>query len=92
MAKHDPDSLAGTRILTETDAAPALPYVTGTGTSSEDHKRLRGALTRALADPDLTVARQALLIKGFADLQLDDYGVMLRMEEDAAAAGYGALN
>ena len=42
--------------------------------------------------PDLTAARQALLIKGFADLELDDYGVMLRMEDDAATAGYGVLN
>jgi len=92
MAKHDPDSVAGTRILMETDAAPALPYVTGAATSSDDHKRLRGALDRALANPDLTAAREALLLKGFADLKLDDYGVMLRMEDHAATAGYGVLN
>ena len=48
-------------------------------------------LNQALADPELTAAREALLIKGFADLELDDYGVMLQMEDDAETAGYGVL-
>ncbi len=50
-----------------------------------------GGRTKYQGIPDLTAARQALLIKGFADLELDDYGVMLRMEDDAATAGYGVL-
>ena len=31
------------------------------------------------------------MINGFADLALDDYGVMLDMETGAAAAGYASL-
>ena len=91
MAKHDPASVAGTRVLMETNAAPALPCVTGAETSSDDQKRLRGALNRAVTDLDLTAAQQALLVKGFADLELDDYGVKLRMEDNATTAGYGVL-
>ena len=91
MARHDPDSVNGTRVLAQTRAAPALPYVTGAGTAADDCKRLRAALDRAVADPDLTVARDALMIRGFADLSLADYEIMLKMEADAAAAGYAQL-
>ncbi len=91
MARHEPTSLAGTRVLCETDSAGALPYVTSTATASDDVRRLRAALDRALADPDLAASRDAILIKGFGDLYLDDYGVMLDMETRAAAVGYPKL-
>ncbi|MDA1098886.1 MAG: PhnD/SsuA/transferrin family substrate-binding protein [Proteobacteria bacterium] len=91
MLRHDPASVAGTRVLAQTRAAPALPYVTGAGTSSDDWTRLRAAVDRALADPALTTARDALMIQGFADLSLPDYGIMLEMEAEAAAAGYAEL-
>ena len=91
MTRHEPHALAGTRVLMETDAAPALPYVTGAGTSSLDRQRLRAALFRAIADPDLAAVRTALLIKGFADQSLEDYGVMLEMEAGAVATGYSKL-
>lgn len=91
MARHDPASVAGTRVLVQTQAAPALPYVTGSRTAPDDWTRLRAALDRALADPDLAPARDALMIQGFADLSLADYGIMLEMEAGAAAAGYAQL-
>jgi ABC-type phosphate/phosphonate transport system substrate-binding protein len=91
MARHEPESLAGTRVLCQTDSAPALPYVTGIATATDDQRRLRSALHNALADPDLAAARADLMINGFADLALDDYGVMLDMETGAAAAGYASL-
>ena len=91
MARHDPSSVEGTRILAQTQAAPALPYVTGKQTIGRERKRLRAALDRAMADPDLDEVRDALMIKGFADLTLRDYGVMLEMETGAAAAGYPIL-
>ncbi len=91
MARHDPDSVAGTRVLGETQSAPALPYVTGAGVGKDDWKRLRAALDRAIADPDLAPARDDLMIQGFADLSLRDYSIMLEMEAGAAAAGYAQL-
>jgi ABC-type phosphate/phosphonate transport system substrate-binding protein len=92
MARHDPSSVEGTRVLAQTQAAPALPYVTGKQTIGRERKRLRAALDRAMADPDLAEARDALMIKGFADLALRDYQVMLEMEKAAAEAGYPDLN
>jgi ABC-type phosphate/phosphonate transport system substrate-binding protein len=91
MARHDPASVAGTRILAQTQAAPALPYVTGMQTSTADWTRLRAALDRALADPDLASVRDDLMIQGFADLSLSDYHIMLEMEAGAEAAGYAQL-
>ncbi len=91
MARHDPASVAGTRVLAQTQAAPALPYVTGAGTTTDDWTRLRAALDRALADPDLAPVRADLMILGFADLSLGDYGIMLEMETGAEAAGYAQL-
>jgi len=74
-----------------TDAAPALPYVTGAATPPDDWTRLRAALDRVMADPDLAMVRGDLMIEGFADLSLDDYHVMLEMEAGAAAKGYPTL-
>mgnify|MGYP001234520891 CR=1 FL=1 len=91
IARHEPAALAGTRVLAQTQAAPALPYVTGIRTSEADWRRLRAALDRALADPDLASVRDALMIEGFADLPLSDYHIMLEMEAGAEAAGYAQL-
>jgi ABC-type phosphate/phosphonate transport system substrate-binding protein len=91
MSRHDPDSVAGTHVLAQTQAAPALPYVTAKHTNQTDRARLRAALNRALEDPDLADARDALMIKGFADPTLADYKIMLEMEAGAAAAGYPVL-
>jgi hypothetical protein len=55
-----------------------LPYVTGRQTPPEDQVRLRTALDRALTDPNLAAARDALMIQGFADLSLSDYRVCWR--------------
>ncbi|MDP6829889.1 MAG: PhnD/SsuA/transferrin family substrate-binding protein [Alphaproteobacteria bacterium] len=91
MSRHDPDSVASTRVLAQTQAAPALPYVTGKHTSRADHARLRAALNRALEDAELAEARDVLMIKGFADPTLNDYKIMLEMEVGAAKAGYPRL-
>ena len=90
-ARHDPASLAGTRVLAETEAAPLLPYVTSSHTDLDRRARLRAALYRAVNDPDLAEVRAALLIGGFADRQLADYAVMLEMEAEAVAQGYATL-
>ena len=80
MARHDPASVAGTRVLAQIHAALALPYVTGRQTALEDQVRLRTALGRAATDRDLAPARDALMIQGFAVLSLPDHHVLLEME------------
>ena len=65
-------------VLAQTQAAQALPYVTGRQTPPEDQVRLRTALDRALTDPNLAASRDALMIQGFANLSLSDYHVCWR--------------
>ena len=58
------DELAGTRILDRSPLQPALPFITGAATTTDELARIRGALFAALADPDLAAARAALLLTG----------------------------
>ena len=88
IARHRPGALVGTRVLCRTAPAPGLPYVTSDAVDGEQLRRLRGGLARALADPALAPAREALLLTGIATLPLADYDRIIEMENDALAAGY----
>ncbi len=92
MARHEPDSVAAVRILTETQSAPSLPYVTRHSASSDLSLRLVSALNRAAEDPDLASVRDDLLIDSFAVLPLADYDIMMDMENEAVAMGYPVLS
>lgn len=59
-----PDELAGTRILDRSPLQPALPFITGGATTTDELTRIRSALFAALADPNLAAARAALLLTG----------------------------
>jgi ABC-type phosphate/phosphonate transport system substrate-binding protein len=86
-----PDSLAGLRILGRTASVPGLPYVTRAGAGDELVQRLRAAVLRAMADPDLTAARESLLIAGAAVLEAEDYEPIAAMRRAAARQGYPRL-
>lgn len=88
---HFPEQLAKVRILTQTTAAPALPYVTAASQPADLVERLCEGLAEAIASPDLAAVREALLIEDFSQVPLADYQVMLDMEAEAAAAGYEIL-
>ena len=91
MARHDPDSVAGVRVLMETRSAPSLRYVTRKSAPPDLCDRLDAALRNAAADPDLEAVRADLLLDGFEALPLSDYAVMTGMEAEAAALGYPEL-
>jgi ABC-type phosphate/phosphonate transport system substrate-binding protein len=91
LSAHVPEVLSGTRVLARTAPAPALPYVTASGAPADLVRRLRAGLARAVADPDLAVVREALLIRDFEVLELAAYDRMLEMEAAAARAGYPQL-
>lgn len=91
LAAHEPAAVSAVRILCETRAAPSLPYVMAKHASAELHDRIVAALRRAMADPVLAGAREALLLDGFVELSVADYAVMTEMESDAAAMGYPQL-
>ncbi len=87
LAAHAADTLAGTRVLCRTPAAPGLPYVTAAATGMESLQRLRDAVQAAVRDPDLAAARDRLLIAGAEVLPENAYAPILEMEQRAAPSG-----
>lgn len=64
LSDRAPDEVEGTRILATSPPVPALPFVTGAATSTDDATRLREGLFAALADPSLAEVRAALRLTG----------------------------
>jgi ABC-type phosphate/phosphonate transport system substrate-binding protein len=73
LERHRPAALAGIRVLEDTPAAPALPFVTAASVGPDDLRILRQALSETLADPALAEARAALLLEGVEELPLERY-------------------
>lgn len=86
-----PSALAGIRILCRTASAPSLPYVTAFRASDDLVRRLQAGLRRAVEDPDMGAARDALLIDGTSELALDAYRRIGEIEEAALAHGYARV-
>ncbi len=88
IARHEPEAVAGLRVLARTAPAPGLPLVTARTTSEDELERIRRGIERVLADPKLRDARTALLIAGFERLGRADYHPIATMRDAARAAGY----
>jgi ABC-type phosphate/phosphonate transport system substrate-binding protein len=84
-------SVARVRELCRSQSAPSLPFITAGGSSAERILRLRDALRGAMADPDLAVARQALLLRDVMLLPDSAYEPILAMESSARGLGYPHL-
>ncbi|MDD9993151.1 MAG: PhnD/SsuA/transferrin family substrate-binding protein [Rhodospirillales bacterium] len=67
------DELRGTRILTSSPTAPAMPYVTAAATSDDEIAKIRAGLNAAIADPSLAPARRELRLTGASVLTDEDY-------------------
>lgn len=91
LALHQPEALAGTRVLGLTYHSPAPPYVTRSNFSDNLIERFRTALFRAFGDPALTSARQALFIKEIEWVDIDSYRKISEIEDSAARLGYPIL-
>ncbi len=73
LSDQVPETLRGTRILTSSPTAPALPYVTAAATPDEEIAKMREGLRAAIADPSLAPARRELRLTGASVLTDDDY-------------------
>jgi len=91
LARHAPECLAGTRVLAHSPPTPGLPYIAGADVTTAQLEEMHAAIRRALADPALAPAREALLIEDVETLTLDDYQVIPEMEREAVAMGYSEL-
>jgi ABC-type phosphate/phosphonate transport system substrate-binding protein len=88
LERYQPELSAGTRVLTTTERAPGLPYVTRGGADRDLLNRLREGLRQAFDDPALEDVRAALLLDGMEVLGIDDYEPIVAMERSAEQAGY----
>jgi ABC-type phosphate/phosphonate transport system substrate-binding protein len=84
--RHRPRALESLRVLEDTPAAPALPFVTAAAATDEEIRVLRRALADTIADPGLAEVRDALLLEGIEELPLARYEAIL----DYARQGEGA--
>lgn len=81
LQRHRPEMTNRLKILTQTPKTPGLPLVTRIG----DTSFLRRILKEVLGDPGLSPARDALMLSGFAELDLSDYDEILKLEQAGAA-------
>jgi ABC-type phosphate/phosphonate transport system substrate-binding protein len=79
------------RPIGQSTLAPAPPFITASTTDDATLAILRRALAEVVADPQLVSLRAALLIGSFEFVAEADYELALRLERDAAAAGYPEL-
>jgi len=88
LSRCRPAAVEALRVLTTTQSAPGLPYVTRASGGDTLLRRLRDGLFAALADPNLAAARADLLIAGAEVLPFEAYGCIDRMEAEAVADRY----
>jgi len=91
LARYRPEAVRGLRRLTQSLAAPGLPYVTRAGMDEENLTRLRAGLFRMLEDPSLEGPRAALFIEGAKVLPDTAYTRILEIEREAQDLGYPEL-
>lgn len=91
LSRYHPSAVAGTRAMSCTPSCPGLPFVTRADLEPDQFRRLRAAVNEALSDPKALPMLDALFIEGVDELELDDYEIVLKMESEAAAAGYGVI-
>lgn len=87
MSRFRPGLSDRVRAIGHTPSAPVGPYVTRRDVSGDFVRRLQRGLARAIQDPSLTPAREALLLGGFEILPGDGYREIAQMERDALQRG-----
>jgi ABC-type phosphate/phosphonate transport system substrate-binding protein len=88
MLRHDPDLAKQIRIVATTDTAPIPFLVAGEGCPEDVVIALRTALMNFGDAAACAGLRERLCLQGFAPVVIEDYGLMLRWDAEARAAGY----
>jgi ABC-type phosphate/phosphonate transport system substrate-binding protein len=88
MLQHEPDLAARIRIVASTDAAPIPMLIASPQCPDDVVASLRNALLRVGSSPDCAELRDQLCLDGFAAVNVADYDVIARWENEAIAAGY----
>ena len=85
LCRVAPDLTDGLRVLSQSEAAPALPYITRPDIASDDLRRLQAGLQRAMDAADLRDVRAGLLLHGVVVQPLSAYDRIVEMESAASA-------
>ena len=88
MLHHEPDLAARIRIVATTDVAPIPFLVAAPGCPVEIVSGLQAALATFADAPACADLRNRLCLEAFAAVNTDDYGLMMRWDAEARAAGY----
>jgi ABC-type phosphate/phosphonate transport system substrate-binding protein len=91
VARYRPKDIAGLRIIAETAASPAIPFITSSHTAPPLTETLRRVLTDANHRPALQKAMAGLSIQDIRPVTAEAYATVAAFEEEAAAAGYSKL-
>jgi ABC-type phosphate/phosphonate transport system substrate-binding protein len=91
LRRHDPALAGRLRVVGTTAPAPSPPLVASPAMSVEDRERLTRVLLDAHRTPALTPVLDELLLRRFARVRDQDYGVLLEQQRAAEAAGYPRL-
>ncbi|NQW10245.1 MAG: PhnD/SsuA/transferrin family substrate-binding protein [Alphaproteobacteria bacterium] len=91
IGAHAPAEMHGVRILDWSAEAPALPYATRRGTTSDLIDRLRDGVLAAARDPGAATVRDTLLLRGMDVIDDAAYTAIVTMRETAERLGYPVL-
>jgi ABC-type phosphate/phosphonate transport system substrate-binding protein len=91
VAHYRPRDIAGLRIIAETAASPAIPFVTSVHTAPPLIEALRRVLTGAGHRAALQKAMAGLSIRDIRPVTAETYATVAAFEEEATAAGYPTL-
>jgi ABC-type phosphate/phosphonate transport system substrate-binding protein len=88
LARHEPQRLAGVRILSETPSGPGLPLITRLDASDAEVDAWRSAIAATIADPAQAEAIDALGLQRVEILSDADYDRLDAYRRQAEALGY----
>ena len=88
MMHHEPDLARQIRVVATTDVAP-IPFLVASPACPNDIVSALQAALAAFGDaPACADLRDRLCLEAFAPVNTDDYGLTLRWDAEARAAGY----
>ena len=91
LGRGRPELIERVAVVAESPASPCLPFIASASLPPSTIAAVREALFVALDDPSLAEARTGLGLKGAQVATPADYGRIIEIERDAAAAGYSRL-
>ena len=84
--------MEGLKVLGNTYAAPAPPYVVKASMSGEDVKKIQNALLETFSDPLLISCREKLLLKDITLSEQEDYWLHEAFSEHALRRGFSMVH